>query len=37
MTSLSAEPEQTSVESGHAPLRVVTAASLFDGHDAASR
>jgi len=35
MTSLSAEPEQTSVESGHAPLRVVTAASLFDGHDAA--
>ena len=35
MTSTSVEPGESGVEVGVAPLRVVTAASLFDGHDAA--
>ena len=35
MTSVSVEQGEPRVESAEAPLRVVTAASLFDGHDAA--
>ncbi len=35
MTSLSTAPEPAEVERAAAPLRIVTAASLFDGHDAA--
>jgi len=35
LTSVSVEHGEPLVESAEAPLRVVTAASLFDGHDAA--